>query len=396
MIRNSLLPPMDMAERNDICNDCFIKHYSQIYGFIIGNISYFRDIEQMPGSLLTFRITDIIQETPDASSFVLENTEGDPVAYKAGQFLTLIFNTGHKEVRRSYSISSAPGIDDRLQITVKRVHNGEISRLLLDHYKKGDHLKALAPSGRFINDMNDEEAADIFLLAAGSGITPVFSLLKEMLYNKMQNNVVLIYQNHTNASTIFKRELENLAQRFAGSFTLINFVSRQAEQKGHNDPHRKLTNDRLEKIIPACMRYARRRAKFFICGPVSFMRMCQYTIMLMGFNEYQVKKEYFVIDAPPAPPLISDPQPHVVKIHSANNIIGFETQYPATILQSALNKGIQLPYSCKGGRCSACTARCIKGKVLMSRNDVLTEKEVSSGLVLTCVGYAETDIELEM
>ncbi|MBX2921326.1 MAG: ferredoxin--NADP reductase [Chitinophagaceae bacterium] len=346
----------------------------------------------MPESLLTLRIAAIVQETPEAATFVLEKADGKPVLYKAGQFLTFIFFVNDREIRRSYSISSTPGIDSRLQITVKRVHNGEISRLLLDRYKTGDELTALPPSGRFVNEETDEAPRDIFFLAAGSGITPVFSLLKEVLLKEGSGNVILIYQNQTATSTIFRKELERLAAGFPHTFTWINFES---QAPAHRTRNRKLTNDRLEKIIPGHTRYSKRNAKFFICGPVSFMRMCQYTIMLMGFEEAQIKKEYFVIDTPPSPPVIENPQPRSVTIYSVNDTIRFETQYPATILQSALNKGIQLPYSCKGGRCSACAARCIQGKVVMSMNDVLTEKDLKEGLVLTCVGYAATDVELE-
>lgn len=346
----------------------------------------------MPEFLLTLRIADIIPETKEAVSFVLENVDGSPILYKAGQFLTLIFNLQHREVRRSYSMSSAPGIDKQVSITVKRVFNGEVSRHLMDHYSIGDELKALAPSGRFTNEADSGSAGDIFLLAAGSGITPVFSLLKEILYKQPHNNVTLIYQNHTPTSTIFRHELENLAAQFPTNFTWIDFVSQPAKP---GNPLRKLTNDQLEKLIPAKMKHEKQHAKFFICGPASFMRMCQYTIMLMSFKEEQIRKEYFVIDSPPPAPLISNPQLRQVIVYTENRTLHFGTQYPSTILQSALNKGISLPYSCKGGRCSTCVAHLIKGKVIMSMNDVLTEKDLEAGLILTCVGYAETDVEIE-
>lgn len=347
----------------------------------------------MPESWLTLRIADIIPETKEAVSFVLENVDGSPIVYKAGQFLTLIFNLQHREVRRSYSMSSTPGIDERVCITVKRVYNGEVSRHLMDHYNIGDELKALSPSGRFINEeAASANAGDIFLLAAGSGITPVFSLLKEILYNQRFNNVILIYQNHTATSTIFRHHLEKLAAQFPKNFTWIDFISQPAEPGAR---FRKLTNHQLEKLIPAAIKHTKEQAKFFICGPTSFMRMCQYTIMLMGFKEAQIRKEYFVIDSPPPAPLIADPRLRQVTVHAENSTFHFGAQYPSTILQSALNKGIPLPYSCKGGRCSTCVARCIKGKVTMSMNDVLTEKDLEAGLVLTCVGYAETDVELE-
>ncbi len=142
------------------------------------------------------------------------------------------------------------------------------------------------------------------------------------------------------------------------------------------------------------MRYDRNDALFYLCGPLSFMRMCQYTILLMGFRNDQLKKEYFIIDTAPPPPLIENPVKRMITVYTNGQELRFPTLYPSTILQSALSQEIELPYSCKGARCSACVARCVKGKVVMSMNDVLTDKDIASGLILTCVGYATTDVEI--
>lgn len=346
----------------------------------------------MPESLLRLRITDVIEETTEAASFILESVTGNPVSYKAGQFLTFIFFIHSREVRRSYSISSTPGIDDFLQVTVKRIDNGEISRLLLNHYKKGDELTALPPSGMFVNEKPAEQSRDLFFIAAGSGITPVLSLLREALFTEPKTNVILIYQNHSGDSIIFYNVLTRIAREFADRFNWINFITQSGV---HNNQHKKLTNDQLEVLVRTLMKHNRNDARFFVCGPPSFMRMCQYTIRLMGFKEEQIRKEYFVIDTPPPPPFIQHPRHHTVSVTTSAQSFRFATRYPETILQSALKHGIELPYSCKGGRCSTCVAICKKGKIIMSMNDVLTESDLQSGLVLTCVGYADTDIELE-
>jgi ring-1,2-phenylacetyl-CoA epoxidase subunit PaaE len=341
--------------------------------------------------ILTLRIKKIITETKEAASFVLEEINGKVISYKAGQFLTLILNTNGHETRRSYSISSTPGIDSHVQITVKRVHNGEISRHLLDHYKEGNILKALMPSGMFV--MNEhKKSEDVFLLAAGSGITPVFSLLKDILYNRDVLSVILFYQNHAEHDTIFRNELQQLAIDFSTRFTWFDFVSNPQ----HADyAMRRMNNDILEQTIPALMKYKSGDATFFICGPLSFMRMCQYTLMLMGFAQAQIKKEYFVINTPPAPPLMINTLPRTVFLKNVEPAISFTTTFPQTILQSALEQGIALPYSCRGAKCSTCVARCVSGEVVMSMNDVLTDEDLKHGLVLTCVGYAATDLVLE-
>lgn len=346
----------------------------------------------MADNILSLLITNIIPETEEAATFVLKEINGVKISYLAGQFLTFIFTKNDHEIRRSYSMSSTPGIDEQIQVTVKRVHNGEISRLLLDNYQAGDILTAMSPAGMFIQDESNHIEKDIFLLAAGSGITPVFSLLQEILYHQPSASVKLLYQNHSEESTIFRKKLENLVALFPGRFVWMDFVSTPAS---HEHTLRRLNNEQLELIVPDIMQYAADKATFFICGPPSFMRMCQFTLLLMGFSESQLKKEFFVIDPAPPPPLIVNPQRRSVIIHAKNRHISFTTEYPQTILQSALDQHIALPYSCRGGRCSACVAKCISGEVIMSMNDVLTDKDMQNGLVLTCVGYAATDITLE-
>jgi len=341
--------------------------------------------------ILQFRITRIIKETKDTASFVLKEVDGKTVHYKSGQFLTLIFNSKGNEVRRSYSLSSTPGIDDALQITVKRIHNGEISRLLLDHYNVGDILTTLAPSGMFVLD-NYRQKRDIFLLAAGSGITPVFSLLKDALRNDGVASVNLFYQNHSTDETIFRNSLQQLSDELPRRFGWFDFIS---NPESHAYTMRRLNNEILEDMIPLLLHYEKENAVFFICGPLSFMRMCQYTLLLMGFTQQQIKKEYFVIDAPPAPPLIVNTKPRTVIVKNGAATFSFTTDFPQTILQSALSSGVALPYSCRGGKCSTCVARCVSGEVVMSMNDVLTDEDLKQGLVLTCVGYAATDVVLE-
>lgn len=134
---------------------------------------------------------------------------------------------------------------------------------------------------------------------------------------------------------------------------------------------------------------------FYLCGPVSFMRMAEFTLRIMGYQESFIRKENFVVDHIPKPPIINDPSPKNVTIVYDGHQYDVEVAYPQNILQAALLQNIQLPYSCRGGRCSVCAAICISGKVKMSLNEVLTEKDLSKGMVLTCVGYAETDIVLD-
>jgi ring-1,2-phenylacetyl-CoA epoxidase subunit PaaE len=324
-------------------------------------------------------------EAEDTHTIFLQRMDGGPFSYFAGQFLTLLFSSPARstsEVRRSYSFSTTPGIDPVPAITVKRVPNGEISRYLLDHLRVGDTLKSLEPSGRFFLE---EEASLHFFLAAGSGMVPIFSLLKKALAGK--SHAVLISQFHDRDSAPFYDALQILASKYGAD--RLQWIDLLTVRNG------RLNNRWLEewlfRLLPA---EAFPDTRFYICGPPSFIRMGQFTLRTLGVQETHIKKEHFTVEQVPSPPPVFDRTPKLVVIHEGTGVSRFETKWPETILQAGEKHGVRLPYSCRAGRCSTCVARCIKGSVRMTNNEVLTDNEVREGLVLTCVGYAETDVEL--
>ena len=149
-----------------------------------------------------------------------------------------------------------------------------------------------------------------------------------------------------------------------------------------------------ERFSLAGINDKRQTINFYLCGPLPFMRMAEFTLRQIGFAPDQIRKEHFVIDKPPTAPLLTDTKHKKITIHYQLQTYHIEVVYPTSILDAALQKGIQLPYSCKGGRCSTCAGYCLNGKVVMSMNEVLTDKDIAKGLVLTCVGFAATDLEL--
>ncbi len=344
---------------------------------------------------LQLRIVDIRKETPGTNTYYLENTAPEPVVYQAGQFLTFIIRLDQKEHRRSYSFSSTPGIDPLMAVTIREKENGEISRYVLRTWKKGDIVTAVEPSGRFTFEPSQEER-DIFLLAAGSGITPVFSLLKQMLRDEPASKITLIYSNSSPERTIFYEQLRTLEQQHPRLKILFLFS---------NDPdshhaYRRLNNILLELLVNEHLLYHKAATQFFLCGPPEYMRMILLTLHFMGFKEAQLHKENFVITTEAK--LAKTTLPTDDTLREVNILLRNETYtlaVPAnqTILSYALEHDVPLPYSCKGGVCGSCTALCTGGKVWMSVNEVLTDKELAEGLILTCVGYPaseKVDIEL--
>ncbi|WP_020604456.1 ferredoxin--NADP reductase [Spirosoma spitsbergense] len=351
----------------------------------------------MTDEFLQLRIVRISPETKSpgqsaVKSYFLEPINGQPVSYQAGQFLTLILRHNGHEVRRSYSLSSAPG--EPLRLTIKRVQNGEISRFLVDTLQVGDVLTTLHPAGRFTLD--DKQSGNIILLGAGSGITPLFSLLKQILWTNTNQHVTLLYSNSTQESIIFQSELDDLQRQFSNRFKLLYLLSNPPDY--WTGLRGRLNNVLLEQLLPELVGASTPETlRFYICGPSDYMRMVQFSLVFSGFRREQIRQENFVINPVTAtpPPILA--QDRTVLIHFRGQEV--EIQVPAykSILQAALDEGIHLPYSCRGGRCSTCIARCLSGSVYMTINDVLTEHDLADGWVLTCTGYPEShDVVIEL
>ena len=338
---------------------------------------------------LEFRVQQIIAETHDTRTFVLEPTDGVPLRYLPGQFLTFLLQQQGHEIRRSYSLSTAPGVDARPAITVKRVVNGEISRFWLDTVREGTLLKALPPAGRFVLDTSTltPEPFDLVLVGAGSGITPLFSMLKQVLTQVPQAQVTLLYANRRERDIIFRQQLDDWQRRYPERLRLVHVLSQPSDD--WTGPRGRLNNSRLEQWVGTYLRYPPERARFFICGPFELMRTAEITLRFMGLAREQIRKENFVIDAVPVLPVKSEAHPVRLRFRQRE----YTLQVPAytTILQAALREGIPLPYSCKGGRCSACAAICRQGRLHMSINDVLTDRDLAQGWVLTCTAYPDND-----
>lgn len=341
--------------------------------------------------LIQWKIIQVIPETADTNTYVLEPDR--PVSWQAGQFLTFIFMHDSHELRRSYSISSTPGIDKHISITVKKKTNGEVSRHILSTWQTGTIVNSLPPAGLFTITTDVSLKRHIYCIAAGSGIVPIFGLIKKILVQEPESHITLLYQNRDERNIIYRKPLRQLHALYPQRLTRIDLLSNPI---AHDIKPMRLNNWLLEYLLAHDHRPQTARPLFYTCGPESFMRMVQFTLRVMGFSEDQLRKEHFVIEAPRKPAFTMAPEPHKVVLRYGGQTYRFTTAYPHTILKAAQQQGIELPYSCNTGRCGTCTARCRKGSVKMSNNEVLTDADMQEGLVLTCVGYAENDVELEM
>ncbi|MXV50598.1 2Fe-2S iron-sulfur cluster binding domain-containing protein [Pedobacter sp. HMF7647] len=333
---------------------------------------------------IRFTINEVINETADAKSYLLK-TDDQP-DFLPGQFLTFLVSVNNKEYRRSYSIVTLPG--EQLKIIVKRVENGVVSRYIFDNWHKGSALTALPPSGRFTLQTQSSIQRDIYFIIAGSGITPAIPHIRNLLINERQSALHLIYSNHNEHSTIFLAEIKRLDDEYENLFVEFLF----SDPNLHFEQRKRLNNGLLEKMIGKSLKYRHENAVFMLCGPFTFMRMAKITAIFMGFHADQIKTEHFIPEilysGTHQTPVYSD---RTVSIIYKNRRYRVSVTKNQSILRAARLQNLELPYSCEGGICATCMAKCISGKVDMTINEVLTPKDLQKGLVLTCTGHPMTD-----
>jgi ferredoxin-NADP reductase len=330
--------------------------------------------------MVRLKVEAIKWETADTATFYLAEASGKKITYIAGQFITLVFSHHDEEIRRSYSLSSSPD-EELLAITVKRITNGEISRFMLTKVKTGDVLNAIEPAGKFtITDFNAPK--DILLFAAGSGVVPVFSQLKYILKREGESRITLIYSSQDQSAVLFAAELDALQAQHPGRLKIIHLLSSEANR---------LNNIMVEQLVRQNSYYGLTTAEFYLCGPFTYMRMIRLTLLYMGLEPAQIRKENFVLETVAVSGIALNYQPRHIRILFKNETHDLLVGENQSILQAALQNNIPLPYSCRAGICSACTAKCTRGKVEMAVNDVLTDLDLSQGWVLTCTGHAVSD-----
>jgi 3-ketosteroid 9alpha-monooxygenase subunit B len=323
------------------------------------------------------RVAEVIRETPDACSLVLEiPPDLEPsFAYQPGQFVTLRIPWQGFQIARCYSLASCALAGEAPKITVKRVPGGRMSNWLNDHLAAGDRIEVRPPAGAFVLRPED---APLVMFGAGSGITPLISLIKSALLSTSRQ-VRLLYANRDERSIIFRAELDALARRHPGCLSIAYHL---------DDRSGLLRAPQLERAIRGW-----EGASFYLCGPTPFMEAAQEALEARGVPRERVHVERFVSAVDPdrrgeAPAAVEATAPAALPSrfrltldHQTHEVPYLEGK---TLLQSARAAGFDPPFSCEEGYCSCCMARLREGRVAMAINDALSAKDVAAGLVLTC------------
>ncbi|GGC10620.1 ferredoxin--NADP reductase [Dyadobacter sediminis] len=347
------------------------------------------------------KVKEIEKETEEASTIHFWHPLNEVVAYRPGQFLTLLLPQDDKKIRRSYSMSSSPYTDVSLAITIKRVPGGYASNLLLDTVKEGDVLEAMEPMGTFFPKQADDQTRQVVFVGAGSGITPLFSILKSILMVEPESEVFLIYGSRNEESIIFKNKIAALEAKYGKRLKVVHTLSQPSE--AWNGEKGRLNKSHLLKIMEGMPELDKTQAEFFICGPEDMMEEAHRALSILAVPDSKIRKESFLTVTAAHPGEVIVEEESSLKTREITLFYeGAEYKLPVkpheTVLEAALNMDIDLPYSCQAGMCTACLGRCVSGKVHLDEEDALSEAELNEGFILTCVSHPMSDdviIEVE-
>ncbi|GAA4268716.1 ferredoxin--NADP reductase [Hyunsoonleella aestuarii] len=336
-------------------------------------------------SFHTLSVKAIKRETEKAISisFNLPDNLKDVFTFKAGQYITLKTKINGNDVRRDYSLCVSPKSGE-LKVAVKEVKDGTFSSFANNILKPGDNLEVAPPKGRFIFEPNDSKTKNIAAFAAGSGITPVLSIIKCALEEEVYSKVILVYGNKSTSDTMFLNELLNLQHEYKERFS-IQFVFSQKDED----------NSIFGRIEKSTVNYVMKNKHkhidvdaFYLCGPEAMIHTVKDVLTEHGIDESRIHFELFKAAKP-----AEVNEDKVVAGKSKITVIvddeetSFEMAQKQTILEAALDEDLDAPYSCQGGICSSCLARIKEGEATMRQNNILTESEIAEGLILTCQAH---------
>ncbi len=345
----------------------------------------------------SLKIKDIRRETADAVSiaFDVPPQVQHEFQYKQGQYITIKLNVKGEELRRSYSICTSPYSEKELRVAVKEVQDGRASTLMNRSWKVGDVVEVMTPMGNFSSVLSGNNKKQYVLFAGGSGITPMMSILKSVLYIEKQSTITLIYANRDEDSVIFKSEIEKLTSENADRLKVLNVYDNPKTQVSDLQKGL-LTPERVTAIVE---NYGGVKAdEYFICGPGPMMENIKHALEGLHIAKEKIHIEYFSAVADAVAKAENTGAIVGAAVNSTITVIqyGFETQMTLnteglSILDAAIEAGVDAPFSCKGAVCCTCRAKVMEGKVKMDANFALTEAEVEDGYILTCQSHPLTE-----
>ncbi len=341
-------------------------------------------------------VKEVNKETADCVTILFDIPDNlkKTFQFKQGQSLTMRTAINGEEVRRTYSICSSP-LEDQWRVAIKKVDGGLFSSLANDHLKKGDILEVMPPVGKFYAELDPSHKKNYLAIAAGSGITPVISIIKTTLHTEPLSNFTLVYGNRSRSSIVFFEELEALKNKYLRRFNFINILSRERTDAPVN--FGRINADKLNELSKL-ISYAT-TDHVFICGPEEMIFTSKDFLETKGIDKKKIHFELF--NTPGQKQSTGNKQRTTgdtgpkskitVKLDGRSFDFDLSFSSDTTILDAALQQGADLPFACKGGVCCTCKARLLEGEVMMDVHWGLEEEEIEEGYILTCQSHPKTE-----
>ncbi|MBU2491211.1 MAG: iron-sulfur cluster-binding domain-containing protein [Bacteroidetes bacterium] len=337
---------------------------------------------------IKLRVISLTKETNDSITLELIENEGKEIKFKPGQFLTFIYNIMGEEIRRGYSISSSPLSLPKLRVTIKKIEDGFVSDHIFDTIKEEEIINAVPPLGNFIVKPPTGEKRNLVFFGAGSGITPLTSMIEYTLSIDPNAYIFLYYGNRNEESIIYKNLFDKLSGQYPNNFKLQHVLSRpKYNWKGITGRITKeLTCEILNNSFKDCIDIS----DFYLCGPNEMMKNVIEALNEFGVPKDKINREIYTTSVVDQDEDIEE-LPRNVTIIFKDEEHNLVVEPGAGILQTALNAGLDLPNSCQYGSCGTCRAKLLSGQLKLIDQTALSDEEIEKGYCLTCVGYPVTD-----
>jgi ring-1,2-phenylacetyl-CoA epoxidase subunit PaaE len=343
-----------------------------------------KNIIKSAEGLYSLTVSDIRKEANEAFTIEFGNVPTVFRDFSAGQHLTIKVNIKGATLYRTFSISSIPNKDNFLTLTIKKIKAGKVTNYLAENLKVGDTLEVTAPSGQFYLNAEPANQKYYVMIAGGSGITPIYSMIGTILKFEPKSKITLLYANRNSTSIIFKEKIEQWKNEFPTQLEVKYFLSEEENPKNAIKGY--ITRISLEEVLK---QHGKSKLEFYLCGPEIMTNILMADLAYLGVAKDKIHRELFLITAQTQE---SASQKAQVSAKVFGKSYQFETQEGKTILQSGLDQNIPLPFSCQSGLCGMCKMKCTEGKVRMKSNQVLTENELKEGYVLTCQSLPQSGI----
>ena len=339
-------------------------------------------------NFLELVVDSIEYESNDILLIKLHEKNNRDMSFKAGQFVTVAFDADGEEVRRGYSIWTIPEELPQIGLAIKKFKDGVSTQYLLEGLKEGDIIKSLPPLGVFTIDPKPEDKRTIFMFGAGSGITPLFSQLQSTLIHENQSKIVLFYGSHDEESIIFKNRLDKLVEQYPARLEVVHCLSQPAEDwKGEKG---RITKEKAAILLEERNDLVDDNSEYFLCGPEDMMKSITELLKERDVKRSKIHREIYHTQ-------ILDEFDEIEEIERNVTLIFRGTRYiikvhpGESILEKALDMGIDLPNSCQFGNCGTCKAKLLSGKLKLIEQSVLSQDDIKHGFCLTCVGFPASD-----